>query len=565
MNKKITKLFAVLAVLLLLVSALPIGVFAENASTVKGVVKHEWTLNMLPHPHGEVTIVAPEKLYKGSGVSFSTTPDEKYALKSISFYTTDPAQATDITDTMCLTMPDANVNVLVVFEETYSVTFNMMGHGEQVSQQKGLRSGNLAKYPEKPTADGYTFGGWYKSEDFTKAWNFGVDPVTKDTVLYAKWIKDTEPVTTIGGNVTEGGVNVPDATVELFLGTEKTAATVTDKDGIYAFDDVETGTYNIVVTSKEGKTKTEMVTVDAPGKFSVDVELPVSAVNSEVEHTGTEIPGTKADIDRITVGGLEEIATKEQPQDGEVITVKLTVEPIADTGTTEQNAIKEIAKDRYKVEFLDLTLTKQINDNPPADIGDTNTDLLTIVIPFDFTGVVDGSVEILRYHKGVPERLTENPEAGKEGFKVDKAAGTITVFAFKFSDYAVSYLLEADAPCEHTDADKDHICDKCKERISEHSGVHQDGLAPTREHDGYKEYYKCECGRYFEDKDCKTEIDDLEAWKTKGGRGYLPKLEDSPQTGDNSHLTLWIAIASGSLFLLILLLCKRRKEDTEEA
>ena len=39
----------------------------------------------------------------------------------------------------------------------------------------------------------------------------------------------------------------------------------------------------------------------------------------------------------------------------------------------------------------------------------------------------------------------------------------------------------------------------------------------------------------------------------------------SPQTGDNSHLTLWIAIASGSLFLLILMLCKRRKEDTEEA
>lgn len=563
MNKKITKFFAVLAVLLLLVSSLPVGVFAENASTVKGIVKHEWTLNMLPHPHGEVLIVAPEKLYKGSEVSFTATPDEKYALKSINFYTTDPAIVTDITDSMALTMPDANVNVLVVFEETYSVTFNMMGHGEQVSQQKGLRSGSLAKHPEKPTAGGYTFGGWYKNEEFDEVWNFGDDIVTTDVVLYAKWIKDTVPTSAVGGKVTEDGVNVPDATVELFKGCEKIAATVTDKDGIYAFDNVETGTYNIVVTSKDGKTKTEIVTVTTAAGFSADVELPVSAVSSKVEHTGTEISGTKADIDRTVVGGLEEIAAKQQPQDGEKITVKLTVEPVADTATTEQNAIKEIAKDRYKVEFLDLTLTKQVNDNPPTDIGDTNTDILTVMIPFDFTGVLDGSVEILRYHKGIPERLTENPEAGKEGFKVDKAAGTITVFAYKFSDYAVSYLIETDAPCKHTDADKDHICDKCNERISGHSGVHQDGLAPTESHDGYREYYKCECGRYFEDKDCKTEINDLEAWKAKGGRGYLAKLENSPQTGDTSRLMFWCIIAAGSLSLLILLICKRRKEEAE--
>lgn len=39
---------------------------------------------------------------------------------------------------------------------------------------------------------------------------------------------------------------------------------------------------------------------------------------------------------------------------------------------------------------------------------------------------------------------------------------------------------------------------------------------------------------------------------------------DSPQTGDNSHIYLWLCLASGSLFCMILLLWKRRKEETAD-
>lgn len=38
---------------------------------------------------------------------------------------------------------------------------------------------------------------------------------------------------------------------------------------------------------------------------------------------------------------------------------------------------------------------------------------------------------------------------------------------------------------------------------------------------------------------------------------------DSPQTGDNSNIALWACLASGSLFMLILLAKKRRKEDEQ--
>lgn len=39
---------------------------------------------------------------------------------------------------------------------------------------------------------------------------------------------------------------------------------------------------------------------------------------------------------------------------------------------------------------------------------------------------------------------------------------------------------------------------------------------------------------------------------------------DSPQTGDDSNIYLWFALAAGSLFVLIILLAKRRKETADE-
>ena len=38
-----------------------------------------------------------------------------------------------------------------------------------------------------PVKDGYTFWWWYKDEEFTQPFQFGVDVVTEDTTIYAKW------------------------------------------------------------------------------------------------------------------------------------------------------------------------------------------------------------------------------------------------------------------------------------------------------------------------------------------------------------------------------------------
>lgn len=44
--------------------------------------------------------------------------------------------------------------------------------------------------PETPVLEGYTFGGWYKDTLYAKAWDFNVDFVTKNVILYAKWVQE---------------------------------------------------------------------------------------------------------------------------------------------------------------------------------------------------------------------------------------------------------------------------------------------------------------------------------------------------------------------------------------
>lgn len=68
----------------------------------------------------------------------------------------------------------------------YTVDFDMQGHGTAPENQSIADGGKVTK-PAAPTADGYTFGGWYKESDCLNAWNFSTDTVTTATTLYAKW------------------------------------------------------------------------------------------------------------------------------------------------------------------------------------------------------------------------------------------------------------------------------------------------------------------------------------------------------------------------------------------
>lgn len=88
-------------------------------------------------------------------------------------------------------------------DPVYTVTFNMQGHGMAPANQE-IVSGQTATTPEDPIADGYDFGGWYKEAACSHLWNFGVDVVTANTTIFAKWtpISYNIEYTLNGGSVT---------------------------------------------------------------------------------------------------------------------------------------------------------------------------------------------------------------------------------------------------------------------------------------------------------------------------------------------------------------------------
>ena len=75
---------------------------------------------------------------------------------------------------------------------TYTVTFDMNGHGTQINAQT-VNEGAKASKPADPTAEGYTFKGWYADEKLSTAFDFET-AIKADTTVYAKWEKkDNEP------------------------------------------------------------------------------------------------------------------------------------------------------------------------------------------------------------------------------------------------------------------------------------------------------------------------------------------------------------------------------------
>ena len=72
----------------------------------------------------------------------------------------------------------------------YTVRFETNG-GSSVSTQTVSKNA-VAKEPDEPKKDGYTFDGWYLSNDFSEKYDFAAR-VTKNLTLYAKWTEDKEP------------------------------------------------------------------------------------------------------------------------------------------------------------------------------------------------------------------------------------------------------------------------------------------------------------------------------------------------------------------------------------
>ncbi len=89
----------------------------------------------------------------------------------------------------------------------------------------------------------------------------------------------------------------------------------------------------------------------------------------------------------------------------------------------------------------------------------------------------------------------------------------------------------------------------------DHAGELVAGKAPKEKEPGYKDYYICnadECGRLFEDEECKIEITDFDEWIDFGGRGYIPMTTYTGVWVNGKELTtddLTVSCGSGTAVL----------------
>ena len=112
----------------------------------------------------------------------------------------------------------ADTTLYAKWDEIYTVTFNVGGHGTAPAPQK-VENGGKATKPENPTAKGWRFDGWYTDEKCTARYDFD-KAVTANITLYAKWTQlFTLTFETTGGTKIDS-VEAPDGSL-VYLGSYK--------------------------------------------------------------------------------------------------------------------------------------------------------------------------------------------------------------------------------------------------------------------------------------------------------------------------------------------------------
>ena len=112
----------------------------------------------------------------------------------------------------------ADTTLYAKWDEIYTVTFNVGGHGTAPTAQT-VENGGKATKPENPTAKGWRFDGWYTDEKCTARYDFD-KAVTANTTLYAKWTQLFTLTFETNGGTKIDSVEAPDGSL-VYLGSYK--------------------------------------------------------------------------------------------------------------------------------------------------------------------------------------------------------------------------------------------------------------------------------------------------------------------------------------------------------
>lgn len=324
------------------------------------------------------------------------------------------------------------------------------------------KRGDTLKAKLEPTDGDYSYQ-WYRGDTVisgatNKTYTLTNDDVGKTIKVVIKKEGTDYPSAPVGpvaqvyaveGIVVKsnGTTPVSGITVKLMQGKTLFGQGTTDTNGKFTINNVPKGSYNLVANGMvDGTqlTKTQILELSADAA-DVKVVMPEGKTESVLDN------GKAGDFAAV-VDGLDDRAEKAQPVSGEMITIQMTI--TSEENVTNENRLTDDDKTAFAkgkdaiaalpaasgktMEYMNIKLD-ETNSNSSSvhnDIGNTNTTVMKIIMQYNFTNRY--SVTVFRYHGTTAVALTKG--SGTDGtFETNEAAGTITIYASKFSTYAIGY------------------------------------------------------------------------------------------------------------------------------
>lgn len=142
---------------------------------------------------GLTNITIPKSLKEVGEAAFASIP----AINTVTYTGTETAWQELLssktfkgTDTVKESNPQLADDALANFYCAHTVTFNKNGHG--APEEKVVEYNHTTTPISKPTADGFTFKGWYTESEGGTEFNFEKSPIMKNTELFAHWEKEEQ-------------------------------------------------------------------------------------------------------------------------------------------------------------------------------------------------------------------------------------------------------------------------------------------------------------------------------------------------------------------------------------
>ena len=182
---------------------------------------------------------------------------------------------------------------IAVGTATRTVTFDLQGHGSDIEAVSLLNGYKLIE-PAEPTAEGWSFGGWYTDAECTdgNAWDF-TSGVTSDMTLYALWTQGQTYRVTLPENMVIVSADNEAVGGKYPTGTNirfkvKSADYVVDGD-VKNGEDVLTADGNGIYTVTVGNAD---ITITATVKKAVEANKELSGSESYTAQNGDVLTGS---------------------------------------------------------------------------------------------------------------------------------------------------------------------------------------------------------------------------------------------------------------------------------